>query len=168
MGRHPEHSIEEIDDFITACEDDYANTNKQNMAQLSIDAPEHLMIDDLKEKRRYVIKAIGGEKEKANYSKNELDALTCTLYNGNDYDDSDSLSYHFIKSNGQNTKEDALNILHKAVANEWYGDMEEGMLKRRLTEVNVYYNNDYTFYFQNGNDETTMLEKLKRDTGFSK
>ena len=86
MGRHPEHSIEEIDDFITACEDDYANTNKQNMAQLSIDAAEHLMIDDLKEKRRYVIKAIGGEKEKANYSKNELDALTCTLYNGNDYD----------------------------------------------------------------------------------
>ena len=55
MGRHPEHSIEEIDDFITACEDDYANTNKQNMAQLSIDALEHLMIDDLKEKRRYVI-----------------------------------------------------------------------------------------------------------------
>lgn len=86
MGRHPEHSIEEIDDFITACEDDYANTNKQNMAQLSIDALEHLMIDDLKEKRRYVIKAIGGEKEKVNYSKKELDALTCTLYNGNDYD----------------------------------------------------------------------------------
>ena len=56
------------------------------LAQLSIDAPEHLMIDDLKEKQRYVIKAIGGEKEKVNYSKNELDALTCTLYNGNAYD----------------------------------------------------------------------------------
>lgn len=47
-----EHSIKEIDDFITACEDYYANTNKQNMAQLSIDAPEHLMIDDLKEKKK--------------------------------------------------------------------------------------------------------------------
>lgn len=56
------------------------------LAQLSIDAAEHLMIDDLKEKQRYVIKAIGGEKEKVNYSKNELDALTCTLYNGNAYD----------------------------------------------------------------------------------
>ena len=80
MGRHPEHSIEEIDDFITACEDDYANTNKQNMAQLSIDAPEHLMIDDLKEKRRYVIKAIGGEKEKANYSTDTIYLDFCGLW----------------------------------------------------------------------------------------
>ena len=52
----------------------------------SFDGRLHDLIDDLKEKRRYVIKAIGGEKEKANYSKNELDALTCTLYNCNDYD----------------------------------------------------------------------------------
>ena len=50
------------------------------LAQLSIDAAEHLMIDDLKEKRRYVIKAIGGEKEKANYSTDTIYLDFCGLW----------------------------------------------------------------------------------------
>ncbi len=40
----------------------------------------------------------------------------------------------------------------------WYGD---GLLRRRLMEFNIYYNDDYSFY------DDTELEQLKKTTGFT-
>ena len=105
------------------------------------------------------ISVIGGESEKTKYSKNQLDGITSILFNGNHYDDPDSLSYYFIN---QLTKEDSLSILHTAVENGWYGDNETGILRRRLMEVNIYYNADYTFY------DSDRIEELKEDTGYTK
>lgn len=160
------NSIDDINNFIQAYEKYYTKDEDQDKddddsvdARLSLEDAELLLIKDLKEFRELTISVIGGESEKTKYSKNQLDGITSILFNGNHYDDPDSLSYYFIN---QLTKEDSLSILHTAVENGWYGDNETGILRRRLMEVNIYYNADYTFYDSDRTDE------LKEDTGYTK
>ena len=57
-------------------------------------------------------------------------------------------------------KDGAINVLHKAVENGWYGN-NEGLLRRRLMEYNFFFNNDYTFY------DSNELEALKEAVGFN-
>lgn len=65
------------------------------------------------------------------------------------------MSYHLIN---QVSKSDTLSILETAVNMGWYGD---GLLRRRLMEFNIYYNDDYSFY------DDTELEQLKKVTGYT-
>ena len=146
------HSIKEIDDLIKSCESYYANNNKRNIAQLSLEEAEILMIDDIRAKRQLTYNVID---QQTRYTKNQIDAITSVLYNGNDYTDPESMSYHLIN---QASKSDTLSILETAVNMGWYGD---GLLRRRLMEFNIYYNDDYSFY------DDTELEQLKKTTGFT-
>lgn len=146
------HSSTEIDALITACENYYTNSNERNMAQLSLEEAEILMIDNLKEKRQLTYNVID---QQTSYTKNQIDAITSVLYNGNDYTDPESMSYHLIN---QASKSDTLSILETAVNMGWYGD---GLLRRRLMEFNIYYNDDYSFY------DDTELEQLKKVTGYT-
>ena len=146
------HSIKEIADLIKYCESYYANNNKRNIAQLSLEEAEILMIDDIRAKRQLTYNVID---QQTSYTKNQIDAITSVLYNGNDYTDPESMSYHLIN---QASKSDTLSILETAVNMGWYGD---GLLRRRLMEFNIYYNDDYSFY------DDTELEQLKKTTGFT-
>lgn len=89
------------------------------------------------------------------FSQNEMDGITSLVYNGNRANDPDSLLYHFLRRD----KKGAMNVLHKAVANGWYGS-NDGLLRRRLMEFNFFFNSDYTFY------DSPELKKLKNDVGF--
>ena len=146
------HSSAEIDALITACEKYYTNSNERNMAELSLEEAEILMIDNLKEKRQLTYNVID---QQTSYTKNQIDAITSVLYNGNDYTDPESMSYHLIN---QVSTSDTLSILETAVNMGWYGD---GLLRRRLMEFNIYYNDDYSFY------DDTELEQLKKVTGYT-
>ncbi len=145
------HSVSEIDKVIKEQEDYYDNAGQVNPAQLPLEDAEILLLEELSVKRDAAIRAIGGSS--LNYSKSMIDALTSVLYNGNDYTDPDSFSYNLI--NG--SQNDALNILHKAEKNNWYND---GILRRRLMEFNIFYNDNYSFY------DSNYLEQLKKDTGY--
>lgn len=145
------HSVEEINKVINEQKAYYANAGQQNPAELSLEKAEILLLEELSIKRNDAVKAIGANSIK--YSKNMIDAVTSVLYNGNDYKDPDSFSYNLINGSVQ----DALNILHTAENNGWYGD---GILRRRLMEFNVFYNDDYTFY------DSSDFEQLKKDTGY--
>ena len=89
------HSSAEIDALITACEKYYTNSNERNMAELSLEEAEILMIDNLKEKRQLTYNVID---QQTSYTKNQIDAITSVLYNGNDYTDPESMSYHLINT----------------------------------------------------------------------
>lgn len=84
-----------------------------------------------------------------------MDGITSLVYNGNHANDPDSLLYYFLRKD----KTGAMNVLHKAVDNGWYGS-NQGLLRRRLMEFNFFFNNDYNFY------DSDNLEKLKKKVGF--
>lgn len=151
-------TIEEIDNFIDKYYEYYGKSilcpgiMSQESATLTL-------LDDLKLTQKRVITAIGGISEKDKYTVNEFNALTSILYNGNNYDSPGSLSYYLIKSNGNYTKEDALNVVEEAEKSGEYKKQGKGIFRRRLMEINIYYNADYTFY-----DDTDM-EDLKEAVG---
>ena len=126
---------------------------KDNPAILTFQQAEDLLESDLV---KYKTKASGlAKKTGLAFSKNEMDGITSLVYNGNHAYDSDSLLYYFLRKD----KNGAINVLHKAVKNGWYGN-NEGLLRRRLMEFNIFFNNKYTFY------DSTELEKLKKAVGF--
>jgi GH24 family phage-related lysozyme (muramidase) len=126
---------------------------KDNPAILTLQEAEDLLKADLV---KYQTKASVFAKETGlTFSQNEMDGITSLVYNGNRAYDPDSLLYHFL----QKDKKGAMNVLQKAVENGWYGS-NEGLLRRRLMEFNIFFNNDYTFY------DSNELEKLKNDVGF--
>lgn len=139
------HTSEEIDIFINAYKA-YYNTNTLCPGIMSQETATLTLLDDLKLAQGRAITAIGGIAEKNKYTANELNALTSILYNGNHYTSSGSLSYYLIKSNGNYTQADALNVVEQAETNGVYKSQGEGIFRRRLMEINIYYNDDYTFY----------------------
>lgn len=145
------HSEEEINEIIDAHITYYKKMGIPNPAILSLEDAEILLINDLKGARVWAYSEIDSSK---NYTKNQLDAITSVLYNGNKPSDKESISYHLIN---QLPETDTINILKKAIANNWYG---EGTLRRRLMEFNIYYNDNYTFY------DSGELNQLKKVTGY--
>ncbi len=163
--------IEEIDKAIEALNEYYSKNGQRNPAKLTPFEAEQIMMEEVKKKYDFVVELIGdGYIDK--FSDDELNAITSVLYNGNKPKNKESLSYNFIHTHvpeegtevseekeDLKNKEDILNILHKAENNNWY---DEGLLRRRLMEVNVFCNGNYKFY--DGNE----FEQLKRDTGYWK
>lgn len=144
-----EHTSKEIAVFIDAYEAYY---NKSTLCPgiLSQETATHILIEDVKAAQETAISAIGGISEKSKYTADELNALTSVLYNGNYYTNPGSLSYFFIKSHGNYTIADAVNIVESAEVNGEYKKQGEGIFRRRLMEINIYYNGDYTFYDDTG------------------
>ncbi len=126
---------------------------KDNPAILTFQEAEDLLIADLidyQTKASNIASATG-----LTFSQNEMDGITSLVYNGNRVKDPDSLLYHFLRKD----KNGAMDVLHKAVDNGWYGS-NGGLLRRRLMEYNIFFNNDYTFYDDN------ELKLLKNAVGF--
>lgn len=150
------NSVEDIDAVIKAQQAYYDSNNQTNPAELSLENAELLLLEEIEVKRGITMSALEElEVDASQFSKNEIDAITSTLYNGNDYMDEESLSNNLIKG----SKQDSLNIIKTAVEKGWYA--HRGLLRRRLMEFNMFYNNDYTFYDDN------ELEQLKKDTGYT-
>ena len=89
------------------------------------------------------------------FSKNEKDAITSLVYNGNNAYSEDNLLYYFLRKD----KEGAMEVLQKADEEKGYTG-REGTLRRRLMEYNMFFNNDYTFY------DLKELDKLKSAVGW--
>lgn len=86
-----------------------------------------------------------------------MDGLTSNVYNTGTahHNDPDSFQYYLIR----NDDIGAINVLHYAEKSNFYGN-HDGLLRRRMMEYNIYFNNDYTYY------EDTQIDELKRDVGF--
>ena len=149
-----------IAEFIEAYKAQYIDKELPGLALLSQETATLLLIEDMKKKYETTITAIGGTEQLINYSVDELNALTCGLYNGGDYTDSDNLDYHLIKSNGECTKAEALEIVEDGKEKGYYAN-QEGRYRRRLMEINIYYNGDYTFY--DDNEIEALKEVVSKD-----
>ncbi len=126
---------------------------KDNPAILTFQEAETLLVNDL---IKYQTQASKFANEiGAKFSQNEMDGITSLVYNGNRAYDPDSLLYYFLRKD----KKGAINALHKAVDNGWYGS-NEGLFRRRLMEFNIFFNNDYTFY------DSNQMENLKIIVGY--
>lgn len=131
-------------------------TGAGNPAVLSQDEAEELLKEELD--KWYEEAESLCKKYNPAYTADQLNAVTCNIYNAGTKhkDDPDSLQYYLLR----NDKEGAMDILHKADDNNWYGE-NGGLLRRRLLEYNIYFNGNYKFY------DDSELEQLKSDTGFT-
>lgn len=128
-------------------------TGTSNPAILTVSQAKELLADDLVVARK-TAESYAQETGKT-YTSNEMDALTSMIFNGTKPNDPDSLSYYLLRQD----KEGALNIIRKAVQEGWYGE-HGGLLRRRLMEYNIFFNNDYTYY------DDTRLDELKEKVGY--
>lgn len=135
----------------------YEKSGLKNPAILSIEEAEKLLKSDL-DKFWGDAEEIVNDRRK-NFTYNQVAALASLLYNGNEVNNEDSLSYQFLNK----TQKDAINKLKEAVEKGWYAG-QEGLLWRRLRECNIFYFNDYT----NKNYENTPegIENLKKKLGW--
>lgn len=144
--------VNTVTDVISKQLDSY-ESYKDNPAILTFQVAEDLLIADLVDyqtKASNIASATG-----LTFSQNEMAGITSLVYNGNRVNDPDSLLYHFLRKD----KNGAMDVLHKAVDNGWYGS-NRGLLRRRLMEFNIFFNNDYTFY------DFNELKILKDAVGF--
>jgi GH24 family phage-related lysozyme (muramidase) len=145
-------SVSAVINSITTQTKKYASY-LENPAILSSDEAEKILADDLisyRERATYFANETGEL-----FSQNQMDAMTSLVYNGNKAYSLDSLLYYFLRRD----KAEALNIIRKADSSGWYRD-NLGLLRRRLMEFNIFFNNDYTFFGSN------QLNELKNITGF--
>lgn len=127
--------------------------NLSNPAILTFAEARRLLHEDVQKKRDIAIEVI--ENRGLDYSENQIDGITSNMYNGTKLDNEESFSYYLLRDDADG----AMAILHKAVENNWYGG-QEGKLRRRLMEYNIFFNNDYTFY------DSYELDLLKEVVGW--
>ncbi|MCI5583985.1 MAG: hypothetical protein MR383_00300 [Lachnospiraceae bacterium] len=99
----------------------------------------------------------------------KLNALTSLYFNGSRPANKDSLFSKLIalEIRGEGQKElseeekqkEAVELLHEAEEKNWYGE-NQGLVRRRLMEVNIYFNHDYTCY------DSLEIEELKDMVGY--
>ena len=136
-------------------------TGTSNPAVLTFDEAYELLERDVESKREqtYILLDSYGPNDESDWAltfeENELDAITSILFNSTGRTDPDTLLYYFLNHDAAG----GLAILHKAEDKNWYGD-NEGLLRRRLMEYNIFFNNDYEFY------DSNRLEELKKDVGY--
>lgn len=145
-------SIDEVNESIQKQLKEYGD-NLDNPAILTVEEAGILLEEDLAEYRETAEDFM--EETGLEFSKNEKDAITSLVYNGNNAYSEDNLLYYFLRKD----KEGAMEVLQKADEEKWYTG-REGTLRRRLMEYNMFFNNDYTFY------DLKELDKLKSAVGW--
>ncbi len=133
-----------------------------NKANLSFRAAENILVLDWEENKEKVKEIIG---DNLLQNEHKLNALTSLYFNGSQDDNEDSL-FNTLRNqeneDGESEEEKyekATRLLHEAEENNWYGE-NQGLLRRRLMEVNIYFNQDYTFY------DSSEIEELKKRVGY--
>ena len=149
--------LEDVDQCIKEQLAQYGET-LDNPAILTMDEARLLLEADIQEYREKAKQIITSMDIDHQFTNNEIDAITSVLFNGTHINDKDSFSYYLLRPNEYDA-DDALGIIRKADESGWYHD-NEGLLRRRLMEFNIYYNNDYSFY------DLNRLEELKNAVGW--
>lgn len=147
-------TAEQADEWITK-QVEQQGSDLDNPAIFSPQEAGALLNDDISEDYRATAERHAANASGAPFSENEMDAMTSVLYNGNVADDPDGVLYYMLRRD----KAGALDAIRKAKDGGDYAG-REGVFRRRLMEVNIFFNNDYEFYDDN------RLDKLIEDVGY--
>ena len=156
---------EEVDALIEAQQKE-KGTGLENKANLPFQEAENILTLDWKANKEEVKKAVG---DNLLLNEHKLNALTSLYFNGSRPANKDSLFSKLIalEIRGEGQKElseeekqkEAVELLHEAEEKNWYGE-NQGLVRRRLMEVNIYFNHDYTCY------DSLEIEELKDMVGY--